>query len=350
MFDKYCRGKEVESGPLPADTLPNQFDAGRRTSVSAECWNEACGTAAVKGCFGTRAETVRRVSKPTPLFKSGWGDEDAGNVPPPSDAAALPELTHEPTPERAAMLKRAEASLRRMVIFEELNADLMQRVLDSMQERECPENTDVITQGDEGAELFVLDHGAVEYLVNGKVVGHASDGATFGELALLYNSPRAATVHATIPCSMLTLDRVTLKNIIVEKNSQKRLHSQQVLSQSDVFANLPPSLQLRIADALHPETFARGETVIRQGDRGAEFFLIDEGSVEIVVDGKVVATQGSGSYFGELALIYDVPRAATVRVASDKLKVEALNAQGFERLIGADLVAELRKRDPSKSH
>lgn len=310
MFAKFCHGKEPEAD-LPEDpTLPNQFDAGRRTSVSAECWNQACDPP---------------VSSRTPARQ-----------PAPSAAIA------------PAARARIAQSLRRTLFFKELSDDLMQQVLKSLVLRKVRAGEQIIVQGDEGNELFVLDVGRVEYVKDGVKVGEAGDGATFGELALMYNAPRAATVRTLQPSEVYALDRITFKRIMVAKLSRKRLHSQQVLAQIDVFAHLSEGTQLKIADALQPMTFQKGDVVIREGDAGSDFFLIDEGTVEVTVGGEHKATLGSGSYFGELALIYDLPRAATVTATSDLLKLEDLSKRGFEQLIGPELVAELRRRDPRK--
>lgn len=311
MFAKFCQGKEPEA-EVDDPNLPHHFDAGRRTSVSAECWN--------------------------PSLDSGSSRNDATSRTPAGNVAIPP-----------AARTRIAQSLRKTLFFKELSEDLMQQVLKSLVPRKVPAGENIIVQGDEGNELFVLDHGSVEYIKDGEKVGEAGDGATFGELALMYNAPRAATVCTTSVSEVYALDRITFKRIMVAKMSRKRLHSQQVLAQIDVFAHLSESTQLKIADALQPIKYHKGDVIIREGDPGSDFFIIDEGNVEVTVNGEHKSTLGSGSYFGELALIYDLPRAATVVATSDLLKLEDLSKRGFEQLIGPDLVEELRRRDPRTS-
>lgn len=330
MFSKYCQDKEADLGPT--EPLPSQFQAGRRTSVSAECWVQACDS---YKC----ASTARLPPKN--------GTRTA--------SALMPRTSHSSSSSEhadvsldAAVAERLASTLRNTIFFKELSDDLMSQVLNALRPMEIAAGVVVIQQGDEGDDLYVLDSGRVEFLQNNTRVGEASAPTTFGELALLYNSTRKATVRTLDESVVYTLDRITFKQIMVAKLSRKRVHSQQVLALIDVFAGLPEATQLKIADALHPASYAQGDVVIRQGDSGYDFFLIDEGSVDVSVDGKIVASLGSGSYFGELALIYDLPRAATVTVTSPKLKVESLSSRGFEQLIGPSLVAELRKRDPRK--
>lgn len=75
-----------------------------------------------------------------------------------------------------------------------------------------------------------------------------------------------------------------------------------------------------VIGALTPLTVAAGEVVIQQGARGGDtFYVVQSGSCEVVVDGKAVAVRGCGSAFGELALLYSCPRAATVRATETTL-------------------------------
>ena len=323
MFAKFCHGKEAETpAPFNEDALPHQFDARRRTSVSAECWNQACDVPTQRLTGGCAKAAIT----PIPV------NTNKQSVVPPSD------------------INRTVVSLRKTLFFKELSEDLMQQVLHALKSRKIEAGKEIICQGDEGDDLYVLDKGKVEYIKDDKKVGEASDGATFGELALMYNAPRAATVRSLEPCEVYTLDRITFKRIMVAKLSRKRLHSQQVLSHIDVFSHLPESTQLKISDALQPLTFQKGDVIIKEGDSGSDFFLIDEGTVEVTANGEHKTTLGGGSYFGELALIYDLPRAATVTATSDLLKLEDLSKRGFEQLIGPDLVEELRRRDPRRLH
>jgi putative peptide zinc metalloprotease protein len=126
-----------------------------------------------------------------------------------------------------------------------------------------------------------------------------------------------------------------------------------LLAQIPVFAGLGNEQMHILAGRLREERFSSGTAVIRQGDPGDRFYLIAEGSADVVVDGAdradVVATLGHADYFGELALLRSARRAATVRAAS-KLRVLSMRAADFHRLLApyveaeSDLRARLEER------
>lgn len=90
----------------------------------------------------------------------------------------------------------------------------------------------------------------------------------------------------------------------------------QVLSDIPLFGSLTPRVLSQVADRMTIRSYPPGADVIRQGELGDEFFVIGKGDVEIVVDGKVVNRLGAGSFFGEVSLIKEQPRNATVRALS----------------------------------
>jgi Cyclic nucleotide-binding domain len=83
-----------------------------------------------------------------------------------------------------------------------------------------------------------------------------------------------------------------------------------------LFALLPPPTLESLARALLPVTVPAGQDVIRQGDEGDLFYAIADGELDVIADSRTITTLGRGNYFGEIALMYDVPRTATVRTRS----------------------------------
>ena len=85
-----------------------------------------------------------------------------------------------------------------------------------------------------------------------------------------------------------------------------------LLAAVPIFAPLPRSVLEPLAERLVPLTVGAGDPVFREGDHGDRFYVVSDGEVDVAIDGRPVRTLGSGGYFGEIALLRDVPRTATV--------------------------------------
>jgi MFS family permease len=102
-----------------------------------------------------------------------------------------------------------------------------------------------------------------------------------------------------------------------------------------IFAPLPEHVREQLAARLQPLPFKAGDVVIRQGDRGDGFYLVASGEVSVEVDGRRVGTLGPGASFGEIALLRDVPRTATIRAVDDTLALQ-LDRESFLGAVGGN--------------
>ena len=102
----------------------------------------------------------------------------------------------------------------------------------------------------------------------------------------------------------------------------------ELLSQVPIFAGLAPPVLEPLAGELVPVRVGRGEEVVREGDRGDRFYVVGEGELDVTVDGRGVRTLTRGDYFGEIALLRDVPRTATVTARTDA-ELYALDRDDF---------------------
>ena len=127
------------------------------------------------------------------------------------------------------------------------------------------------------------------------------------------------------------VDGYIVSNINVAEN----LAICKFLNKCSVFEGANPTLLKDVATQMQLETFAPGADIIRQGDVGDKFYILRTGRVEVskVADGHsdTVVTLGPGAAFGELALLHDAPRAATV-TASEPVEVLSLTKPMFDQL------------------
>jgi MFS family permease len=124
---------------------------------------------------------------------------------------------------------------------------------------------------------------------------------------------------------LAVLTHASLTRIDTEPADPRRI---ELLRGIPIFAPLSQPVIEPLAASLAPVSAAAGDEIIRAGDHGDRFYVVSSGEVEVFVDGRPARREGEGSYFGEIALLRDVPRTATVRAASD-VELYALDRDDF---------------------
>lgn len=99
-------------------------------------------------------------------------------------------------------------------------------------------------------------------------------GEAFGELSLLYNAPRAATITADGGCSLWKLDRETFNHIVKDAACRKREKYEKFLTQVSVFATMEAYERAKLADAFREQTYTANQTIITEGELGSDLFLL----------------------------------------------------------------------------
>ena len=248
-------------------------------------------------------------------------------------------------PKNEEQISRIKERCLQSFIFNSLEDKELKTVIDSFEEKKFPAGQNVITQGEEGDVLYLVDSGELDC----EKVFKAGDpptflktykpGESFGELALLYNAPRAATIRAKTDSTLWALDRECFNNIVKDAAIKKREKYENTLKQVEILKSIDPYELGQICDALKTVNFKKGDIIIKQGDRGDIFYFLDEGKChaeKVFEEGKPaqnVKDYHSCDYFGELALLKGEPRAATI-VADTDCKLLSLDRMAFKRLLG----------------
>jgi flavin reductase (DIM6/NTAB) family NADH-FMN oxidoreductase RutF len=105
--------------------------------------------------------------------------------------------------------------------------------------------------------------------------------------------------------------------------------------EGSILGALPPAMREKLLSAGEEHEFEPGDTVIRQGERGADAFVILSGYARVVRDGRDVARLGAGQFFGEVAMLDGRPRTADV-VAETRLRCIALSRETVKRALRAE--------------
>lgn len=299
-------------------------------SVTAEQSLAAIGRAASKASGGPAANLEG--------FNRGRRYSISAEPYNPADAGTAQRVV---IPKDAGTRERIRQAVLHTLLFKNLDREPLSHIIDAMFEKRIPRNVELIRQGDDGDYFYVIDSGRFQVLKDGKPIVELGPGESFGELALMYGSPRLATVKALEDSVVWAVDRGTFRGIVIDMSFQKRRLYEGFLRSVPLLQTLHDSELFRICDALQAVEYQPGQTIVQQGQIGHEFYIIEEGTAVISMhqpdDGPAaeveVARISTGDYFGELALIHDAPRAATVK-ALTPVKCIVLSKADFIRLLG----------------
>lgn len=256
--------------------------------------------------------------------------------------------------------------LRGVPILLELDDNTLWDLARSAQPRSFEPGEKALFEGrsESSANFYIIRSGSADVLRRDRIgrdqiVARLSVGSYFGELGLLTDQARNASisVHGSIPLKTYEFDAVTFHRRIAEhvlvfralRERGERTSMQLVeddgmeprglrLSQLDFLSKLPMAdLDEALQHAerrVHPD---RSE-IIHQGDHGDRFYVLLEGSVSVIRDGRTVALLEPGDFFGETALLLDTPRSATI-AARRPAVTWSIPRTAFQRLVGGYLMS-----------
>jgi CRP-like cAMP-binding protein/Zn-dependent protease len=227
-------------------------------------------------------------------------------------------------------------------LFGDLAEDVLRDIAGRVERISAAAGTTIVHQGEAADAMYAVGRGELDVIEqdgdNERVLARLGPGDTFGELGLASGSPRAATVRASTRVELFAIDKATFDRLLAD---HVRLPSMAATVQqlADLQA-LPPYAHLSARELrdlyehgrwLH---VAPGQVLVREGDEPGGFFVIGSGRMGVVRGGREIGELGPGQGFGELALLNDAPRAATV-VARTPAHVFEVSRQGFDRVVAA---------------
>jgi len=208
----------------------------------------------------------------------------------------------------------------------------------------------VIGEGERGNALYIITHGVVSVLKGNDVMAELSDGDFFGEMALLGDQVRTATVKAKTPSTLLRLRRRDVMRL-AESQPDLKLRLDEVKNEREIQTGLVgtiPLLRGLSTDVLELVTeqtsaakYGPGDIVISEGDRDDALYLIVHGAVTVSKGGEIVAELRDGDFFGEMALLGDQIRTATVKI---KKTSTLLRLRRKDILASSENNVELKRR------
>ncbi|XP_066259668.1 cGMP-dependent protein kinase, isozyme 2 forms cD4/T1/T3A/T3B isoform X2 [Euwallacea similis] len=202
------------------------------------------------------------------------------------------------------------------------NLELTQikEIVDCMYPEEYPASSLIIREGDVGSTVYVLEEGCVEVSREDKFLSTLTPGKVLGELAILYNCQRTASIKAATNCKLWAIERQCFQTIMMRTGLIRQAEYTDFLKSVPIFKDLPEETLIKISDVLEECYYANGDYIIRQGNRGDTFFIISKGKVKVTIkkkdstEEKFIRALTKGDFFGEKALHGDDLRTANIIV------------------------------------
>ncbi|XP_069581239.1 cGMP-dependent protein kinase 1-like isoform X2 [Brachyistius frenatus] len=220
-----------------------------------------------------------------------------------------------------------------------LQPSQIQEVVDCMYPVDYGTDACIIEEGDVGSLVYVMEEGKVEVTKEGMKLCTMGPGRVFGELAILYNCTRTATVRTVACVKLWAIDRQCYQTIMMRTGLIKHAEYMDFLKSVPTFQGLPEETLSKLADVMEETHYEDGEYIIRQGARGDTFFILSKGTVNVTqrdsTNQELVHLREltRGNWFGEKALQGEDVRTANV-IAAGAVTCLVIDRDSFKHLIG----------------
>ena len=223
--------------------------------------------------------------------------------------------------------------------FSVLSRDLFRMAVERVRLIQLAAGATLFSRGDPGDAIYVVAWGEIAVLAPHEVA-RLSEGEFFGEIALLTDRPRTATVRATVESQVLAIDRALLSDLVAGSPEllkvllrflRERLVAT-LAETSSLFAPFTALERIGLAARFHFLEVDEGLSILTEGEKSPGLFVLLAGEANVVAGGRSLARLESGDAFGEISLIANQPATASV-VAAGKSFVLYLPRHDFQEVI-----------------
>lgn len=227
--------------------------------------------------------------------------------------------------------------LKNHCIFNNLDSDSQLAILDSVKHYAVGAKEIIFEEGQPGVCFFCVASGKLEVLSHGERTGAIiTAGSGFGEIALIEDSVRTATIRTVEPCSLWGLDGKTFNSAIKKLSEMNYQENKRFMQTVPIFNSLTNSQKELMLYALVAQKWSCGYEIVKEGENGDLFYMIKEGTVACFENKVEKRRLGKGDYFGEQALLYNKPRTATIIAVTD-VKVVSIGRETLSQVLGSSL-------------
>jgi len=272
--------------------------------------------------------------------KSGWERKDAqsqrirrqrgDSIKAVEGSKATPPKPSDISPEHKRFLTKV---LQRHFLFAGLEDDERNTVIEYMAMQKAANNEVIFSQGQKGDCCYIIQTGVFTVTIDNRNLKQLRSKHTFGELAMLYNVNRTATVTCNQEGMLWKMDGDCFR-LCMNKLSERHMHRAINFLESDPnFGQMKDEERKLLAGACTVQVFARGEQILREGEVGDWMFIVMEGTVQTVDRCGNSFTKNPGTVLGSAAMMYTKHQVAGAK-AVDRVVCLALAKSSLERLIG----------------
>jgi len=232
-------------------------------------------------------------------------------------------------------------------LFSDLENNAFQAVIDSLTPWRVPEGTVICQEGSQADSMFIIANGSIRVVTKdpkGKEIALANlnPGDFFGEIGLFTSSPRTASCVAADETDLLEIKRKSFDQIVKKFPSVKKvLHDfykerifDTILAKSELFGCFNPEIRKALMERFESRIYEPQDPIVQEGEKGNCMYMIRDGQVEVFTqddeDKEIpLATLGPGEFFGEVALLSNTKRTASIR-ADERCDILQLNRKDFD--------------------
>eukprot|EP00112_Aurelia_sp_Birch-Aquarium-sp1_P006621 Seg1727.3 transcript_id=Seg1727.3/GoldUCD/mRNA.D3Y31 product="cGMP-dependent protein kinase egl-4" protein_id=Seg1727.3/GoldUCD/D3Y31 len=226
--------------------------------------------------------------------------------------------------------------------LKKLEISQVQEIVNCMYLKNFKAGEYVIKEGGSGSEMYVLADGLLEVSKEGEILGKPmKPGTLFGELAILYNCTRTASVKAVEECLTWVVDRHVFQAVMRRTGIIRREEYLRFLKSVALLKDLSEEQMYKIVDVVEEDFYPEDDYIVREGEKGNTFYIIKKGNVKVMqmISGQLepqeIRQLGAGDYFGEKSLLSEDVRTASIIAMSPGVECMVIERETFMSVMGS---------------